>query len=189
MSAASREPPQLQQLERREHRSEAERVRVEPGEHRRGREHAEDARRPERRPAPLPQRDRREEDGRGDGGGEDERQVPDERRREVVEEAVRGERVRPGVPEVVPDERAVADEERAVEVDGGVAGSGADREHERRDDGGQRSAEQQLAAARKAGDLDEACGGGAHPGICILARTRVSRAAGGTRSTPSGRER
>ena len=120
-------PPQLQQLERGEHRREAERVRVEAGEHRRRGEHAEDARRPERRPAPLPPHDRGEEDCRCDSRDEDERQVPDERGREVVEEAVRRERVRARVPEVVPDERAVADEERPVEMDGSVARAPARR--------------------------------------------------------------
>src|SRR4029077_9987608 len=99
---------QLQQLERPEHRGEAERVCVEPREHRRGGEDAEDTRRPERRPPPFPVRDRGEEDGRGDRRGEDQREVPDKRGREVVEQAVRGEWVRPGVPEVVPDEGALA---------------------------------------------------------------------------------
>ena len=128
-------PPQLEQLERREHCSEAEGVRVEPGEQRRSGEHAEHARRPDRGPSPLPQRDGREEDGGGDRGGEDERQVPNERGRKVVEKAVRGEWVRPRVPEVVPDERAVADEERPVEVHRRIPRRRPDGEHEPRDGG------------------------------------------------------
>ena len=110
-------------------------------------QHAEDARGPPRGAPPLPERERREEHRGRDGGGEHERQVPDERRREVVEEAVRRERVRPGVPEVVPDERAVADEERPVQMNRRIPRSGPDRVNERRERSGQGSGEHQLTAA------------------------------------------
>ncbi len=180
--AERREPEaaQLEQLERPEHRGEAERVRVLACEQRRRGEHAEDARRPERIPPPFPQRDRGEEHGRGDGGGEDERQVPDERGREVVQEAVRGERVRARVPEVVPDQRAVADEECPVQVNRSIPRGRPDGEHEPCEDGGQRSGEQQLATGREAAEIGEACSGRAHSGNRMFARNRVGAAGVGT---------
>ena len=127
-------PVHLEELERGEHRREPERVRVEAGEHRRGRKHRKHARRPERRATPLPRRDRREEDRRRDRGGEDEREIPDNDRREVVEEAVRRERVPARVREVVPDEDPVPDEPRPVQVNAGVARPRAEANDERRDD-------------------------------------------------------
>ena len=154
--------PQLEQLERREHRREPERVRVEAGEHRRGREHAEDARRPERRASPFPHRDRREEDRRRDSRDEDEREIPDDHRREVVEEAVRGERVPARVREVVPDEDPVPDEPRPVQVHAGIARPRAGHDDERPDDRRDRGSDEELATAHEARKLNGGGGCCAH---------------------------
>ena len=62
-----------------------------------------------------------------------EREVPDERGRQVVQNAVVGERIDPLEPEVVPDEDAALHEQRPVEVRRRVARRGAEREDRNRD--------------------------------------------------------
>ncbi len=83
--------------------------------------------------------------GRDDDRNEDERLVPDERRREVVEEAVRDERVLACVPEVVPDVDALADEQRSVEVRRRVTGRGNRRDEHGRPHARQKRGKQDVA--------------------------------------------
>src|SRR5262249_29563230 len=100
--------------------------------------------------SPFATSDRREENRRSHGRGEYQREVADECRGDVVEEAVRRQRIVARVPEVVPDERAASGEERPVEVDRRMARSRAEREQEQRSGGGERAAGELPAVERRA---------------------------------------
>ena len=122
-----------------EHGRKRNRVAVQAGEERRRRADSEDA--GSARPPARPTRGRAidaKSTRRRHGRAEHERHVADDRGRQVVEQAVGGKGIVAGVPEVVPEEGAVANEERPVEVDRRVAGRRA--EGEEREPPGSRSA-------------------------------------------------
>src|SRR5262249_14333892 len=100
---------------------EPERVAIQTGEEGSRCANAERPARPGRVVSPPAPCDRGEEQRGHDRSREHERQVPDQGRRQVIEEAVRGERVVAGVPVVVPQQCALANEERAVEVDSRIS--------------------------------------------------------------------
>ncbi len=138
--------PPLQSAQRAEPCREPEGIAVGPEEDRAGREHAKDASGPAPGRAPLALDQGREERGGKDNCREHERQIPDQRGRQVVEEAVGGERIVPAVPEVVPDEHALPDEQRPVEVGRGVAGLRSQYDEKGCDGAGERAGKQRLPA-------------------------------------------
>ena len=142
-----REPhaPHLKGAHCPEHEHEPERVAVQPGEERRRSADREDPGRPQRRLAPLLPRDRGEQERRDDRSPEHERRVTHQGCGQVVDEAVVRNRILARVPEVVPENRAVLDEQRAVKVHRGITGSRAQGEEEHADEPGHPGADHALS--------------------------------------------
>ena len=139
----------LEAPERGEKRREAETEGVGAGEHRGADADREHTRRPAGGLPPLRDRDRREQCCRGDDGKQDERHAAHERRRQRREHAVGSERIVTAVPEVVPDEGAVADQELSVEVSRSVAGRWAEHRQGQRDRAGDRGGAEHLAPGER----------------------------------------
>ena len=141
--------PGLQRPEREQGQRHAERERKGRGEDDARPHDGEAAARPAPERAPFAGDDRRKREGREGDGGDGEHADPEQRRERVVEDAVADEAEPPGVPEVVPEHVAVADEQRPLvrvrcQVGAGRAQPGQDGG----DDGSRRRAQQRLTSHR-----------------------------------------
>ena len=143
-------PAELERLERPKSDGEAGRVRVRAREERPARHDGEHARGPARAVAPLPLGERGEERGGRHDGDQSDRVVADQRGREVVEEAVGEERIVARVPVRVPDEDAVLDELRSVQVGRKIAGRRAEQDEREPDDKGDHARDPYLSARERA---------------------------------------
>src|SRR5581483_402154 len=152
------EPPATARLERPEREQgerHAEREREGGREDEAGPDDGERAARPARRRAELAPADDGEGERCGRDGCDGQEPDPEQRREGVVEQAVGDERVPARVPEVVPEDEAVMDEERPlVEVRGQVASRRAGPDEDRRDERGRPGDERSLTREwRRAGHL------------------------------------
>ena len=145
-------PPRLQRPEREQRKRDAERERERAREDEGGPEERKRPARPARRGSPLRAQEIGERERRDRRGERREQSDPEHRRERVVDEAVADEAVPAGVPVVVPEDEAVAKEERAlVRVCGEVGAWWPEPGEQRRDGAGGRRGDERLTMARQHG--------------------------------------
>ena len=118
-------PPQLKGGDGAEEKRDSERIGIEAGEQRKRGSSRERAGRPARVSPPLARRDQGEEPAGRCRAGDQQRPNADQRRKRRLEDAIGDERVVARVPVVVPQQHALTDERRAIDMRGQVRAGGA----------------------------------------------------------------